>query len=103
MAYFVALLVEFLQLAVNTFCLFSIDDKDLHFTVKQLATKTNVDGCLDLVSCEYPELDLGILHMLNNFFYFFLELVFDSSRPNKREVSFDGFGDLIHLCLTVNH
>lgn len=78
-----------------------LETDKIHVVVQQIAGKANVDGCLDLVAREYPELNPGIAQQPNGIWDAVLKTVFDGSSSQQGQVSFDLIGYLLKLLLAV--
>ena len=79
-----------------------INDEQLHFFVEQAAAVPDVDGRLDLVAREDPELNAGALDVEDSAAYVDLELVLDRCRANQIELDFELLGDLVDGVLPVH-
>ena len=59
-----------------------VNDEDLHLVIEDSATEANVDGCLDLVTSQYPELNARRPDITDYTRNIILQLIFDSSASN---------------------
>lgn len=82
-------LVKILDLFVDVIGTFSIDDEYLHVVVQELAAETDVDGGLNFVTGQHPELYSCLPDEADRICNFYLKLVFDGRATNQEEVLLD--------------
>ncbi|KAH6605615.1 hypothetical protein Trco_004768 [Trichoderma cornu-damae] len=81
--------------------LVDLDMDQLHIVVEQVAGEANVDGGLDFVAGQHPELDSGLAQELDGIGHAVLETVFDGSAAEQHEVLFNELGNGLKLLLAV--
>ena len=55
----------------------AIDHVDLGFSTQHLAGVADIDGCLDLVSRQHPDLDPSVTHKRDRLSYLVLQFILD--------------------------
>ena len=66
-----------------------VNDEDLHLVIEDSATEANVDGCLDLVTSQYPELNARRPDITDYARNIILQLIFDGGASDELEMLFD--------------
>ena len=79
-----------------------LQDKHIHLIMQQLAREANVDGCLNFVTSENPDLNTCLLDIVDCPTHLILELVFNSRRANQIKVDLDQLSNLIDLFVFVD-
>ena len=62
----------------------------------------NIDSCLDLVTCQYPELHTRLLDIENSLANLILQLILDGCRADKIKLYFELLSDFINSFLFVD-
>jgi len=89
------------DLFLDLLCSLSVNDENFHFFVEKLAAESNVDGCLDLISSENPQLDTSLFNISDGWTNILLQFVLNSSAPNEAEVLLKLFGHQIDSFFSV--
>ena len=69
--------------------------------IKNLATKPNINGSFNLVTCENPKFDASFPDKTDNIRDFILKFVFNSSTTNQFQVTFNLLSYLINPIIPV--
>ena len=69
--------------------------------VQKASCITNLDSCLDLITCEYPELDAGVLEGDDGLGDILLKAIFNGSGANKLHISLDLSAHIHDSLLTI--
>ena len=77
------------QIVHNILLALLLNPEYLSALIKDLARKSNVDSCLELVSGKHPEFYSSLLDSCDSLSRFVLELILDSSCSKEIEVSLD--------------
>lgn len=94
--------MSFNELINHLGCTGPINNVLFHPVIKKLAGVADVNGCLDLISCQYPDLDASLLELSNRDCNIFLEFILDSRGSKEIESVFELVGDSIYLFLSVD-
>lgn len=80
---------------------FTLQDEPILALCQKLATLTDVDGSLNLITGEYPNVDTSFLDVSDSWSYIDLKLVFDSRAANKLKINFNLFLNEANFFITV--
>ena len=97
---------EFLQMMVQFFRsllrlgLGDIEHNQFHIVVQKVARETDIDGCLNLITSQNPQLDTGICEQRYGIRYTILESILDSSSTDEHEVLLNGASHMLEFLIT---
>lgn len=69
-----------------------LKNEHIHCIVEQLARVSNVDCCLHLITRQHPELDSGLLDVIDCFANLILKFILNSCRSNQIELNLQTLG-----------
>lgn len=81
--------------------IFGLENDEIHVVFQQVARETDVDGCLNLVASEHPQLDTSLRKKLDGIRHTVLQPVLNGCTAQKSELTLNLVRDRIELVFTV--